>query len=49
MEACLTGADVEARVDEFFTEKYGKAGSKVRALMEGTEDLQRKIFYLNGY
>ena len=49
MEACLTGADVEARVDEFFAEKYGKAGSKVRALMEGTEDLQRKIFYLNGY
>ena len=49
MEACLQGQDVEETIDTFFFEKYGEAGREVRALMEGTEDLQRKIFYLQGY
>ncbi len=49
MEACLNGDDVDRAIDEFFAEKYGEAGGQVRALMENTEDLQRKIFYLQGY
>ena len=49
MEACLNGESVDKAIDEFFTEKYGEAGGQVRALMENTEDLQRKIFYLQGY
>ena len=49
MEACLNGENVDVAIDEFFAEKYGEAGGQVRALMENTEDLQRKIFYLQGY
>lgn len=49
MEACLSGEDVDSAVDKFFAEKYGKAGEKVLALMQNTEDLQRKIFYMQGY
>ena len=49
MEACLNDEDVDKAIDAFFAEKYGEAGAKVRALMENTEDLQRKIFYLQGY
>lgn len=49
MQACLNGDDADAAIDGFFREKYGEAGGQVRALMENTEDLQKKIFYLNGY
>ncbi len=49
MEACLKEEDIDAAIDSFFAEKYGIAGERVRDLMEGTEDLQKKIFYLNGY
>lgn len=49
MEACLNGIDVELAIDAFFNEKYGVVGKQVRDLMEGTEDIQKKIFYLNGY
>lgn len=49
MEACLKGESVDEAIDTFFEEKYGEAGGQVRVLMQGTEDIQRKIFYLNGY
>ena len=49
MHAVLSGDDVDARVDEFFREKYGDAGSEVRSLMDPTEDILRKIIYLKGY
>ena len=49
MQACLNGEDVDVAIDDFFNEKYGKVGKRVRDLMENTEDLQKKIFYLNGY
>ena len=49
MNACMNGENVDIAIDEFFNKKYGKAGKQVRDLMENTEDLQRKIFYLNGY
>lgn len=49
MHACLTGKDVDEAIDEFFFEKYSESGSKVRKLMEPTEEILRKIIYLNGY
>ena len=49
MEACVNGENINTAVDAFFNEKYGAYGKQVRDLMENTEDLQRKIFYLNGY
>ncbi len=49
MEACLKGENVDDAIDGFFAEKYGKAGADARDLMERTEDIQKKIFYLNGY
>ena len=49
MNAYMNGENVDIAIDEFFNKKYGKAGKQVRDLMENTEDLQRKIFYLNGY
>lgn len=47
--AVINGLDVEEKVSEFFNKKYGKAGAKVRAIMEKTEANQKKIFYLDGY
>ena len=47
--ALLNGRDVEKAVDAFFTDNYGKSGSKVRSIMEKTEQNQKKIFYLGGY
>ncbi len=49
MEACLNGKDVDETIDEFFEKRYEKAGKVLREIMEGTEDIQKKIFYLNGY
>jgi hypothetical protein len=49
MEACLNDFDVETTLDDFFKERYGVLGKQVRDLMEGTEEIQKKIFYLNGY
>lgn len=49
MEACLDGKDVDEAIDTFFNERYGEAGPAVRELMENTEDIQRRIFYLNDY
>jgi hypothetical protein len=49
MEACLKGENIDNAIDKFFNEKYGECGKQVRALMEGTEEIQKKFFYLNGY
>lgn len=49
MHATLSGDDVDKRIDEFFLEKYGKAGAGVREIMENTEDILKKIIYLKGY
>lgn len=49
MEASLAGEDVDAAIDRFFSERFGEAGADVRRLMENTEEIQRKIFYLNNY
>ncbi len=49
MHAVLSGKNVDAKIDEFFAEKYGKAGKAVREIMENTEDILKKIIYLNGY
>ena len=49
MHAVLSGDDVDKRIDEFFLEKYGKAGAGVREIMENTEDILKKIIYLKGY
>lgn len=49
MEACLAGNDVDDAIDSFFTGRYGEAGADMRRVMEKTEDIQRRIFYLNDY
>ena len=49
MHACLSGEDVDTAIDNFFNEKYGKMGPKIRELMEPTEELNRKMFSLKGY
>lgn len=49
MHALINGLSVEEKVEEFFQNRYGKAGKKLREIMEKTEANQKKIFYLNGY
>lgn len=49
MHALVNGLDLEREIDDFFAERYGDTGKKVRAVMERTEDIQKRIFYLNGY
>ena len=49
MHALTNGLDVEKAVQKFFSDRYGAAGEKVRAIMEKTEENQKKIFYINGY
>ena len=49
MHATLNGDDVDARIDKFFADKYGEAGKDVRAVMENTEDILKKVIYLKGY
>jgi len=49
MHAHLNQKDVDKEIDAFFGEKYPKAGTAVRALMEQTEGVLKKIFYAKGY
>ena len=49
MHAVLNGDDVEKRIDAFFASKYGALGGEVKALMEPTENILKKIIYLKGY
>ncbi len=49
MHAVLNGLDVDEEIDKFFKEKYGENWKDVRAIMENTEDVLKKIIYLKGY
>ena len=49
MHAHLNQKDVDKEIDAFFGEKYPKVGTAVRALMEQTEWVLKKIFYAKGY
>ncbi len=44
-----SGSKVDEAIDNIFNERYGEAGAEIRNLMENTEDIQRRIFYLNNY
>ena len=47
--ALLNGENTNEIICGFFNSKYGAAGEKVYRIMEKTEEIQKKIFYLNGY
>ena len=47
MSACQDGRDVDEAIDAFFKREYGDCAAEVRRLMEGTEDIQIKMFYIN--
>ncbi len=52
MEACMNGKSGKELDDEilgFFEKRYGEYGKAVYSLMEKTEEVQIKTFYLNGY
>ena len=49
MNAYMLGEDVDKAIDNFFEKNYPEAPELVRELMENTEDIQKKIFYLNTY
>ena len=49
MHAHLNRKDVEKEIDTFFQEKYPDAWAEVRALMEQTEGVLKKIFYAKEY
>lgn len=49
MHALENNLDVECEIDKFFNGKYGQAGNEVKQIMEQTEDVQIKAFYLKGY
>ena len=49
MLAHIKGEDIDGAIDKFFLEKYGENGLKVREVMENTEEIQKKLLYLNGY
>lgn len=49
MHAHLNRKDVDKEIDAFFRAKYPEAALEVRALMEQTEGVLKKIFYANGY
>ena len=49
MHATLNGDNVDEKIDAFFEKKYGEAGKAVREVMEGTEEILKKVIYLKGY
>jgi len=49
MHAVMSGDNVDERIDGFFESRYGKGASDVRALMERTEDILKRVIYLKGY
>ena len=49
MNACMKNEDVDCAMMEFFREKYPNAAEEVKELMMPTEDILRKIIYLQGY
>ena len=49
MHALMSGEDLDDAIDAFFEEKYGKTANAVKSVMEKTEDVVRRILFLNGY
>lgn len=49
MLALTNKLDVDAEIDKFFSERYGKNGNLVKQLMLETESIQKALFYINGY
>ena len=50
MEACLTGKDPEQAALAFYKKRYGDgAGETLNEVMKETEEVQKKILYLDGY
>lgn len=49
MHAVTSGKNVDEAIDEFFNNRYGEYGDCVKELMQDTEEIQKQIFYINGY
>lgn len=49
MHALENNLDVEKEISRFFSDRYGAAGKEVENIMEQTESVQIKTFYMNGY
>ena len=49
MHALMSGEDLDDAIDAFFEERYGQTANTVKSLMEKTEDVVRRILFLNGY
>lgn len=49
MHAAINGFDVDVAIKKFMFEKYGTLGEKIKEIMEKTENILRKIIYLQGY
>ena len=49
MIAHIKGENADTAIDNYFLETYGEHGLKVREAMENTEEIQKKLLYLNGY
>ena len=49
MHALMSGDDLDDAIDAFFKERYGKAANSVKSVMEKTEDVVRRILFLNDY
>ena len=49
MNAHLDGRNPDDAINNFFESKYHNAASKVRELMENTEEILKKTIYIRGY
>lgn len=49
MDAAVDGRDVDVAIDDFFKREYGECADIVKEAMTGTEELQVKILYADGY
>lgn len=49
MHALMCGDDLDDAIDAFFKERYGKSANAVKSVMEKTEDVVRRILFLNDY
>ncbi len=49
MHALMSGEDLDDTIDAFFKERYWNVSNDVRRIMEQTENVVRRILFLNGY
>ena len=49
MQAVTSGRNVDEAIDGFFSNRYGEFGACVKEIMQDTEEIQKQIFYINGY